>query len=59
MRSFFYFSATHYFACSDMAAEWLFPKKIYKSKRCTLLTNGVDFGKMFELIQEIKKKYSE
>lgn len=54
MRSFFYFSATHYFACSDMAAEWLFPKKIYKSKRYTLLTNGVDLEK-FEFNQEIRK----
>lgn len=37
-----------------MAAEWLFPKKIYKSKRYTLLTNGVDLEK-FEFNQEIRK----
>lgn len=54
MRFFFNFSATHYFACSDMAAEWLFPKKVYKQKRYTLLTNGVDLEK-FEFNLEIRK----
>ncbi len=42
IRGFFKFSATDYFACSDMAAEWLFPKSIYQKKRYQILKNGVD-----------------
>mgnify|MGYP002292887905 FL=1 len=54
MRGFFKFSATHYFASSDLAAEWLFPKKVYKKKKYTLLTNGVDLEK-FEFNKEIRE----
>lgn len=42
IRGCFRFSATHYFACSDLAAEWLFPKMIYEQRQYKILTNGVD-----------------
>lgn len=45
LRSFFRFSATDYFACSDLAAEWLFPTAVYKKKRYKLLKNGIDLEK--------------
>ncbi len=54
MRSFFKASATHYFACSDMAAEWLFPKSIYEKKQYTVLRNGVDLEK-FKFNSEIRR----
>lgn len=42
LRTLFLFSATDYFACSDLAAKWLFPTSIYKKQRYKLLKNGVD-----------------
>lgn len=42
IKNLFMLSATDYFACSDAAAEWLFPKKIYKQKSYSLVKNGVD-----------------
>ena len=42
MRGCFRLSANNYFACSDLAAEWLFPKKIYQERNYKLLTNGVN-----------------
>ena len=42
LRNVFSVSATDYFACSDEAAEWLFPKKIVREKRYTVLKNGID-----------------
>ncbi len=34
--------ATHYIACSDEAAAWLFPEDVVSGKRYTLLKNGID-----------------
>ncbi len=45
LRKFFLLSATDYFACSDAAAEWLFPKKIYRSKQYTIANNGINIEK--------------
>lgn len=42
IRNIFRLSATDYFACSDVAAEWLFPRKIYKRKQYKLINNGID-----------------
>lgn len=44
IRNIFRFSATDYFACSDAAAEWLFPRKIYRKKQYDLINNGIDTG---------------
>lgn len=58
IRHFFLFSATDYFACSDMAAEWLFPKSIFKKKKYTLLTNGVDL-KTFKFDEKTRIRMRE
>ena len=58
IRHFFWFSATDYFACSDMAAEWLFPKSIFKKKKYTLLTNGVDL-KTFKFDEKTRIRMRE
>lgn len=42
MKYIFPLSATHFFACSDAAAQWLFPPCIWKKKKYTLAKNGVD-----------------
>ena len=34
--------ATHYCACSDVAAEWLVPQKILKSGDYSIIQNGID-----------------
>lgn len=36
---------THYFACSEAAAEWMFTKKIIDEKRCKIIYNGIDIDK--------------
>ena len=38
---------THYYACSKLAAEWKFPKKIIKEKNYTILKNAIDTRKIF------------
>lgn len=42
LRHLFRFSVTDYFACSEPAAEWLFPPQVYRRKAYTMLKNGVD-----------------
>lgn len=37
----------YYFACSNLAAEWKFPKKIINRKEYTLINNGINTKKMF------------
>lgn len=34
--------ATEGFACSDLAAQWLFPKNIIDAKRVSIIQNGID-----------------
>ncbi|MGN0035930.1 MAG: glycosyltransferase [Bacteroidaceae bacterium] len=35
-------SATHYFACSDVAAAWMFPKSVVDSSAYLIIRNGID-----------------
>lgn len=58
LRGMFRFSATDYFACSDMAAEWLFPTSIYKNHEYKLLKNGVDLT-AFKYNKEVRESYRE
>jgi len=44
LRHLFRFSATHYFACSDLAAQWLFPPSVCRKKNYKVLQNGVDLN---------------
>lgn len=37
----------YYFACSNLAAEWKFPKKIIKNKDYILINNGINTKKMY------------
>ena len=34
--------ATHYFACSDLAAKWIIGKKQYNAKEFTIINNGIE-----------------
>jgi glycosyltransferase involved in cell wall biosynthesis len=47
--------ATHYFACSEYAGEWLFGNKCVKDGDVFILKNGVDL-KAYEYKQEIRDK---
>ena len=48
--------ATHYFACSQLAAEWLFPAHIVESGKVMLVKNGIDSAR-FQFNREIREKY--
>mgnify|MGYP002522799077 CR=1 FL=1 len=37
--------ATDYFACSEMAAEWIYPKKFVEQGKVRIIKNGVDTNK--------------
>ncbi len=45
IRNLYDYSATHFLACSDNAAKYLFSKKINKLHKYTILTNGIDLEK--------------
>lgn len=38
---------TNYYACSKLAAEWKFPKKIIKQQKYTILKNAIDTNKIY------------
>ena len=51
--------ATHYFACSDLAGEWLFPKKLINSSNFKIINNGIDTDKFAfdsKLRNDMRKK---
>lgn len=51
--------ATDYFACSEMAAKWIFPEEYISSGKVKIIKNGVDPKKFFyapEKRKEIRKK---
>lgn len=37
--------ATHYFACSQAAADWMYPKKLVQSGKVEVIPNGIDVDK--------------
>ncbi|MBR4731758.1 MAG: glycosyltransferase family 1 protein [Lachnospiraceae bacterium] len=39
--------ATDFFACSEMAAKWIYPEKILKSGKVKIIKNGVDPQKFY------------
>lgn len=45
MRKSIYNWATHYFACSESAAKWMYNKKTLKNKNVEVLFNGIDVKK--------------
>lgn len=38
---------TNYYACSKLAAEWKFPKKIINEEKYTILENAIDTNKLY------------
>lgn len=48
--------ATDFFACSDLAAKWLFPKNQYKKKEYVVIPNAIDVNK-FVYNQMIRDEY--
>lgn len=50
--------ATHYMACSKLAAVYLFGKRRYKKRKVHILNNAVDISK-FEYKEEVRKKIRE
>ena len=49
-------TANHFFACSDLAAKWMFPDKIIKLNKVRIINNGVDLNK-YRYRENIRKKY--
>jgi len=47
--------ATHYFACSDLAGEWLYPKKLLSHENYRIINNGID-TKKFEYNEDVRNK---
>lgn len=47
--------ATIYLACSDLAAQWKFPKHIIDEKKYTIINNGIDIRK-FTFDENIRSK---
>ena len=48
--------ATDYFACSEIAGEWLFGKKIIKSNKFKVIHNAIDYEK-FKYNEKIRKEF--
>ena len=49
-------NATHYLACSHMAAEWKFPKKIINKKMYKVLHNGIELDK-YKFCEKTREEY--
>jgi glycosyltransferase involved in cell wall biosynthesis len=48
--------ATHYFACSDFAARWLFGKRQYNKGEFTIINNGIEFNR-FKFNHQTREEY--
>lgn len=50
--------ATHYFACSQLAAKWLYPKTQYNKNKYQIINNAIDTEKFIynKNIRSIKRK---
>lgn len=45
-----------YFACSDLAAKWKFPKNIIRNRNYKIINNGINIEK-FTFDENLRKKY--
>lgn len=50
------FTANHYFACSDLAARWMFIEKIIRSNKVRMINNGIDTNK-YSYNDKIRTEY--
>lgn len=48
-------TATHYFACSDESAKFLFPKQVFASKGYQVLKNAIELN-LFAYREEVRKQ---
>lgn len=55
LKYLFPLSATHFFACSDLAAQWLFPPSVWKKGNYALAKNGVDLD-AFRFNPEVRER---
>lgn len=44
--------ATHCFACSKAAADWMYPKKLVQSGKVAVIPNGIDIGRFAYSIEK-------
>lgn len=51
--------ATHYFACSEMAAKWLYSKKQFINKKYDIINNAIDSKSFIYCEQKRLEKRSE
>lgn len=53
--------ATDYFACSDLASRWMFPKVIYENNSVKIINNGIEVDRFLfnkNVRNEFRKKLS-
>lgn len=58
-RHYFLKYPTHHFACSELAAEWKYPKKILKQNKYVVLKNAIDTTKICystDLREKVRKE---
>ena len=48
-------TATHYFACSDESAKFLFPKQVFEKKNYQVLKNAIELN-LFAYREEVRKQ---
>lgn len=56
LRLFFSFVGTHFFACSNAAAIWMYPRFLTKKGKVQVINNGVDINK-FKFNETIREAY--
>lgn len=56
LRKLFKLYATDYFACSKLAGEWMYPKKIIKQQKVVVINNGIEIDK-FKYNEQIRNEY--
>lgn len=56
LRLFFSFVGTHFFACSNAAAIWMYPRFLTKKGKVQVINNGIDINK-FKFNETIREAY--
>lgn len=55
LRPFAKIFANQYWACSNLAAEWMYGKKVVEDKKITIINNAIDLGR-FKFDEENREK---
>lgn len=56
LKKLFPIYATNYFACSELAADWMYPKKLIKQQKVLVINNGIDIEK-FRYNEQVRNEY--